>query len=309
MKWFFLAGFPGRAYCPGEVRSIGESGRTGAETMKVFATRLIDITELKAPEIAEQWYTDVKKNPRTPFYHKLSEDEAIPQATDFYRHFRSLFMAEKPYEMAQQVFSRYAVDRFAEGVPLPEAIYALTLMRRHIWLYAEFQAIFTSTIERQVVVESLNRTILMFDYATHVITQKYQELMKEEYDGKLADLRAIGMKGSDNVGKGLLMAVFLITAGLITYYYQAVRESGVIFTHLFYIPIILGCIWWKRRGIFVALALGIYLIISHLIFMRDVPLADDIIRAGMFLVIGTVVAILAEGLTGADTLYARLRKG
>jgi len=175
-------------------------------------------------------------------------------------------------------------------------------MRRHIWLYAECQAIFTSTIERQVVVESLNRTILLFDYATHVITQKYQELMKEEYDGKLAALRAIGMKGSDNVGKGLLMAVFLITAGLITYYYQAVKESGVIFTHLFYIPIILGCIWWKRRGIFVALALGIYLIISHLIFMREVPLADDIIRAGMFLVIGTVVAILAEGLTRADTL-------
>jgi hypothetical protein len=291
------------------VTSVSESGQTGVKTMKVFATRLIDITEQKASEIAKQWYADVKKNPRTPSYHKLSEDEAIPQASDFYRHFRSVFMAEKPYEMAQQVFSRYAVDRFAEGVPLPEAIYALTLMRRHIWLYAEFQTIFTSTIERQVVVESLNRTILMFDYATHVITQKYQELMKEEYDGKLAALRAIGMKGSDNAGKGLLMAAFLITAGLITYYYQAVMASGVIFTHLFYIPIALGCIWWKRRGIFVALALGIYLIISHLVFMKEVSLTDDIIRAVMFLVIGTAIAALAEGLTRAETLlYKEMRK-
>lgn len=276
--------------------------------MRVFATRLIDVTEQKAPEIAGQWYADVKKNPRTPSYHKLSEDEAIPQAIDFYRHFRSLFTAEKPYETAQQIFSKYATHRFAEGVPLPEAIYALTLMRRHIWLYAEFQAVFTSTIERQVVVESLNRTILLFDYATHVITQKYQELMKEEYAGKLAALKAIGMEGSDNAEKGLLMAAFLITAGLITYYYQAVKESGVIFTHLFYIPIVLGCIWWKRKGILVALALGVYLIISHLVFMPGAPLIDDIIRACMFLVIGTLVAVLAEGLTRADTLYARLRK-
>jgi hypothetical protein len=276
--------------------------------MKVFTTRLIDITEQKAPEIAERWYEDVKKNPRTPSYHTLSEDEAIPQAVDFYRHFRSMFMSERPYETAQQIFSMYAAHRFAEGVPLPEAIYALTLMRRHIWLYAEFQAVFTSTIDRQVVVESLNRTILMFDYSTHVITQKYQDMMKEEYDRKLASLKAIAMEGSDNFGKGLLMAAFLITACLITYYYQAVRESGVIYTHTFYIPIVLGCIWWKRKGIFVALALGVYLIISHLVFMRQEPLVDDLVRAGMFLIIGTLVAVLAEGLTRADTLYARLRR-
>ena len=200
--------------------------------MKVFATRLIDITEQKAPDIAKQWYADVKNNPRTPSYHKLSEDEAIPQATDFYRHFRSLFMAEKPYEMAQQVFSRYAVDRFAEGVPLPEAIYALTLMRRHIWLYAEFQAIFTSTIERQVVVESLNRTILLFDYATHVITQKYQDLMKEEYDGKLAALEPRKSHGIDATSGIFSMAAFLITPVLLRTSYQAVIFYPDLLRHL-----------------------------------------------------------------------------
>jgi hypothetical protein len=37
------------------VTSIDESGQTGVKTLKVFATRLIDITEQKAPEIAKQW--------------------------------------------------------------------------------------------------------------------------------------------------------------------------------------------------------------------------------------------------------------
>lgn len=271
--------------------------------MKTFATRLIDFTEKNATDIAKQWYADVKKNPRTPSYHKLSEDDAIPHALDFYRHFRSVFMAEKSYEMAQQIFSIYAVRCHDEGIPLSEAIYALTLMRRHMWLYAEFQAIFTSTIERQVAVDSLNRTILMFDYATHVIIQKYQELMKAEYGVKVTALRAIGMEGTDNTGRGLLMAALLITAGLLTYYSQAVMVKDVIFTHLFYIPVVLACIWWKGRGIYVALALGIYLIISHLVFLKEVPLINDIIRAVMFLVVSTVVAGLAEGVTAGRRHY------
>jgi hypothetical protein len=43
-------------------------------------------------------------------------------------------MSDNPYETAQQIFSRYAAQQYAEGMPLPEAIYALTLMSRHIWL-------------------------------------------------------------------------------------------------------------------------------------------------------------------------------
>jgi len=237
-----------------------------------------------------------KKEPSNPSYHELSEDEAIPQAIDFYHNFRNVFMAKNPYEKASQVFSIYAVRSHEKGIPLSEAVYALTLMRRHMWLYADFEAIFTSSIERQVAVESLNRTILMFDYAINVIIKKYEELMKSEFDAKVTPLKAIGMEATDNTGRGLLMAILLITAGLITYYFQAVLFKDVIFTHLFYIPILLACIWWKRRGIFVALALGIYLIVSHLVFIKGLPIIYDITRAVMFLVVGTIVALLAEGL-------------
>lgn len=273
--------------------------------MKVYATRLIDFTEQHAAEIAKQWYAAVKKNPRTPSYHDMPESDAIPQAIDFYHNFRTVFMAKNPYDMADQVFSIYAVRTHDKGIPLSEAVYALTLMRRHMWLYADFEAIFTSTLERQVAVESLNRTILMFDYAINVIIKKYEDLMKSEYEAKITPLKAIGMETANVAGHGLLMAILLITAGLITYYSQAVLIKDVIFTHLFYIPIILACVWWKRRGIFVALALGIYLIISHLAFIRELPIIYDVTRAVMFLVVSAVTAILAEGITAGRDHYAR----
>ena len=75
--------------------------------------------------------------------------------------------------------------RFAEGLPLHEALYALILMRRHIWLYAEFQAIFITAVEQHQAVESLTRTILMFDYATYVLAERYEELMRREMNERV----------------------------------------------------------------------------------------------------------------------------
>ena len=148
--------------------------------MRAHAAKLIEITERNASDIAEQWLKDVQTNPRTPAYRTLTEDRALEHAIEFYRNFRALFCTEKPFQEAKKFFSKYADERFSEGIPLHEALYALILMRRHIWLYAEFQAIFVTAVERQHAVESLTRTILMFDYATYVLAERYEELMKRE---------------------------------------------------------------------------------------------------------------------------------
>jgi len=271
--------------------------------MQAVATKLIDVTEANAEKIARQWFADVRKNPKTPSYHNLSEDRAIPQAVDFYQKFRGVFAAKSPFEEARRVYTKYADESYRFGIPLHEAIYALTLMRRHIWLYAEFQALFVSAVEQQQAVESLNRTILLFDYATYVITDRYQELMKGEIDRQVSALRALGMEESFTGSKVGIMACLMVACGFLTYYYHAVMASGVIFTHLFYIPIVLAGIWWRKKGIAVSVLLGLILIGSHLIFMKGVPLTDDLIRAIMFVVVSSVVALLAEGFSKIEVLY------
>jgi hypothetical protein len=153
--------------------------------MKGYATKLIEITEKHADRIAAQWLGDVRANPKTPSYHSFSDEKALSHAIAFYRNFRALFSTEKAFDAAQKFFTRYADERYSEGIPLHEALYALILMRRHIWLFAEFQALFVSTVEHQQAAESLTRTILMFDYATYVITGRYEELMKRETEERI----------------------------------------------------------------------------------------------------------------------------
>jgi len=263
--------------------------------MSAFTTRLIEVTELHAKTIAKQWYNDVRKNPRTPAYHNMTEDRAIPQAIEFYSHFREVFMSDKPSEAAKRFFSKYAEDRYREGIPLHEAIYSLVMMRRHMWLFAEFQAIWTSAVDFQQASTALSRTILMFDYATYAITETYQEIIRHEVDVKVGALGIISSGGPVPAYKTAIMTALVFVAALVTYYYHSVLNTDVIFTHLFYIPIALAAIWYRRKGVLVAVLLGAFILISHAIFLKT-PLIDDLIRAVMFIIISAIIATLTEGL-------------
>jgi len=139
--------------------------------------KLLDIMDNDSEAIARYWAKDVVKNPKIPFYHYINENYLIPQAADFYRKLSSVYTMKDPYPIIHDFMSRFAEKRFKEGVPLHEALYAIILMRRHIWLYAEFQAIFTTIVERNQALESQTRTILIFDYIAYTVTEKYISLM------------------------------------------------------------------------------------------------------------------------------------
>ncbi len=70
-------------------------------------------------------------------------------------------------------------------------------------------------------------------------------------------------------GKLAIMGVLLLGACFLTYYCHVVLKTGTVFTHFFYIPIILASLWWPRKGIVVALFLAVVLIGSHLILRLD----------------------------------------
>ena len=141
--------------------------------------KLIDLVEKNAEEIARGWAAEVIKNKRTPHYHKFSEGKLLPQAIEFYHHLRKILMSSDAFQDGQEYFLRYAKTCYEDGIPLHEAVYALVLMRRQMWLFAEFQTTFITVVEHQQAIDSITRTILIMDYAIYRITQHYQQLMKK----------------------------------------------------------------------------------------------------------------------------------
>ncbi|HOE33534.1 MAG TPA: hypothetical protein PK842_04940 [Smithella sp.] len=144
----------------------------------VDSIKLLDITEQNAEEIAEHWAKEVHKNKRTTHYRNIKKEKLVVYAVDFYRNLRKLLVPEDRLEYTREYFQKYAKKCHEIGLPLQEAIYGLVLMRRHMWLYADFQAIFIDALEHNQAIDSIMRIMLMMDYAVYEITQYYLEIAK-----------------------------------------------------------------------------------------------------------------------------------
>jgi hypothetical protein len=148
--------------------------------MKTYAIKYVELAEQHAEKMAKRWAMDVQNNVRTKKYKQLDEERIIFQGIKFYQYFSKMFVDEKISEDVLKYFRTYAQESYAMGILMDEAVYALILLRRHIWLYAEFQTIFSSGIDQRQALDTLSRTILLFDYAVYEVTKEYQELMKKE---------------------------------------------------------------------------------------------------------------------------------
>ncbi|MGP8152614.1 MAG: hypothetical protein ACLQBQ_00490 [Smithella sp.] len=145
----------------------------------VDSIKLLDVTEQNAEEIAKHWTIEVQKNKRTTHYQILKKEQLIAQAVDFYRNLRELLTTPNRAEITLEYFKKYAKNCYENGIPLHESIYGLVLMRRHMWLYADFQAIFINALEHNQAIDSIMRIMLMMDYAVYEITQYYLDMDRQ----------------------------------------------------------------------------------------------------------------------------------
>ncbi len=108
------------------------------------------------------------------------------------------------------------------------------------------------------------------------------------------------MEKSIEKQKILLVAVLIGFSCFLTYYFHVTLNVGTLFSHFFYVPIILSCIWWQRKGIAVAILLALVLDVSHIVFRDLVATYNDYFRSVMFVAIGVVVSLLSEKLIKSE---------
>lgn len=92
----------------------------------------------------------------------------------------------------------------------------------------------------------------------------------------------------------IICALVVCCMGIV--WYSKFFAIEVVFTHLFYIPIVLAGIWWRRKGILVALLLALGLIASDILSsgFASTVLLRDVIRGSIFIAVAAVVGQLSD---------------
>ena len=99
------------------------------------------------------------------------------------------------------------------------------------------------------------------------------------------------------------MIILLSISTLLTYFFNVIFKTQTIFSHFFYIPIFLACLWWKKKGIIVPLFLIVLLIFFPIIYPLDESnevTIDIFLRALLFVVTGVVVAFLSQNISKVE---------
>ncbi|NQU02998.1 MAG: hypothetical protein HQ589_02480 [Syntrophaceae bacterium] len=77
-----------------------------------------------------------------------------------------------------------------------------------------------------------------------------------------------------------IMAVMVAACVWMEYYFHILRDITIIYTHLFYLPIVAASFWWGLKG---GLSVSAFLFLIHILFSLPSIGAADLSRGLMFI--------------------------
>ncbi len=105
------------------------------------------------------------------------------------------------------------------------------------------------------------------------------------------------MKYQENKTKIFIVLILIIISCASFAYFEVLLKTTILIALFFYLPSILACLWWKRKGLVVPGFLAVVLIIIHIIVRQnlfDIETINDFLRGFSLILVGFVVSFLSE---------------
>jgi uncharacterized protein len=124
-------------------------------------------------DIAGMWIEDLRRNPQTPSYGKVSDEDLTRSGEFALAQVDEHFTGRQSDDDIGRFFHDIGVKRAEMGLPLPELISALLLLKREIWVTARQHGVWESAMDLQRAVD-LNRELdRFFDRAVYYTSVGY----------------------------------------------------------------------------------------------------------------------------------------
>jgi len=135
---------------------------------------LVSLIESAADELTRRYLEDVKKNANLPTYRNFDPDELYRRAHRVYSQLGNWLSQETSKDEIKSYWTALGNRRREEGIPLPEIILTLSLLRRHLWLKVQADGLLDSALDLYQALELNNRVVSFFDKAIYFAACGYE---------------------------------------------------------------------------------------------------------------------------------------
>lgn len=139
----------------------------------ILFNRFVKLVEDNHQAITEAFMNDLLKNADTDAYRSMDRAEIYEASDTVYRDLSTWIAKSYPKERIEERYLRIGKDRFDGGVPFAQVQKAMTLQKRHLWLFVMDKLYDDATAYREAL-ELNNRVVLYFDRATFYMLKAYQ---------------------------------------------------------------------------------------------------------------------------------------
>jgi hypothetical protein len=140
----------------------------------MLAARLIRLIETHAEELVQAVVSDVRSNPRTPSFTKVSEADLRRRLQDLYKHIGD-WLGDKTETRIEAQYTEVGRRRFHEGVPLAEVVYAMVLFKEHLRHFIRSHGLVESVVELYSEEQLYQLTWSFFERAVYFTVKGYED--------------------------------------------------------------------------------------------------------------------------------------
>ena len=162
--------------------------------------KVVTFIEGNIAKFAKAFAKEVHKSKYLNRYKGFTEEELISRNEKVFKKLTEFLEDKLPGKEVGRFFVKIGKERYKEGFPLCEVIYALYLTKNIFWKKIREEGFFSSALDVYVAMETLKSIYDFFDVGAIYIIRGYEEEMYQELGqtGKLSedDLKKVFFPGS-----------------------------------------------------------------------------------------------------------------
>jgi len=144
----------------------------------MLATYLLRVLERHSETMADALVMDLTTSDRTPSYRRLQPDALRERTRAFYRHVVD-WLADRSEAQIAATYAALGQQRFDEGIPLEELVYAFILTKRHVRDSVSRLNDIESAVELHYVIDLHAMIDLFCDRALYATVTGFEQRRRE----------------------------------------------------------------------------------------------------------------------------------